>query len=122
MMFIPEKAKEVWGDSLAAGAAKRHPDLGPLMIAGGGLLAIGEGEEITKLRDLERPTLALYIGGMGAKGRNFYNDLACRYGYEKEAAAIQDLYLSGKKQGGHCGPRPRRVPGGSHRFAARRDT
>ena len=41
---------------------------------------------------------ALYIGGMGAKGKNFYNALACRYGYEKEAAEIQDLYLSGKKE------------------------
>ena len=44
-----------------------------------------------------KPFLALYIGGMGAKGRNFYNDLACRYGYEKEAEQIQDLYLAGKK-------------------------
>jgi alkanesulfonate monooxygenase SsuD/methylene tetrahydromethanopterin reductase-like flavin-dependent oxidoreductase (luciferase family) len=42
--------------------------------------------------------LALYIGGMGAKGRNFYNDLACRYGYEREAAVIQDLYLAGRKE------------------------
>jgi F420-dependent oxidoreductase-like protein len=97
-IFIPEKAKEVWGEALAAGAARRDPDLGPLMIAAGGLLAIGEGEEVRKLRDLARPTLALYIGGMGARGRNFYNDLACRYGYEKEAALIQDLYLAGKKQ------------------------
>jgi F420-dependent oxidoreductase-like protein len=44
-----------------------------------------------------KPFLALYIGGMGAKGRNFYNDLACRYGYDEEAEKIQDLYLSGKK-------------------------
>ena len=44
-----------------------------------------------------RPLLALYIGGMGAKGKNFYNDLAGRYGYEAEAAEIQDLYLSGDK-------------------------
>lgn len=44
-----------------------------------------------------KPFLALYIGGMGAKGRNFYNDLACRYGYEQEAEQIQDLYLAGKK-------------------------
>jgi F420-dependent oxidoreductase-like protein len=44
-----------------------------------------------------KPFLALYIGGMGAKGRNFYNDLACRYGYEAEAEHIQDLYLDGKK-------------------------
>ena len=41
---------------------------------------------------------ALYIGGMGAKGKNFYNDLARRYGYEKEAEQIQDLYLDGKKE------------------------
>jgi hypothetical protein len=41
--------------------------------------------------------LALYIGGMGARGRNFYNDLACRYGFEGPAKKIQDLYLDGKK-------------------------
>ena len=45
-----------------------------------------------------KPTLALYIGGMGARGKNFYHDLACRYGYEAEANEIQDLYLEGKKQ------------------------
>ncbi|HET9077679.1 MAG TPA: LLM class F420-dependent oxidoreductase [Acidimicrobiales bacterium] len=98
MMFIPEKAGSVWGDALAAGTAKRDPSLEPLMIAGGGLLAIGEGDEVASLRNLSRPMLALYIGGMGARGRNFYNDLACRYGYEKEAADIQDLYLAGKKE------------------------
>src|SRR5439155_8746831 len=42
--------------------------------------------------------LALYNGGMGARGRNFYNDLACRYGYDGAAKEIQDLYLDGKKQ------------------------
>jgi hypothetical protein len=42
--------------------------------------------------------MALYIGGMGAKGRNFYNDLVRRYGYEAEAAEIQDLYLAGRKR------------------------
>ena len=41
---------------------------------------------------------ALYIGGMGAKGQNFYNALVTRYGYEQEAAEIQDLYLAGQKQ------------------------
>jgi len=44
-----------------------------------------------------RPHLALYVGGMGARGKNFYNDLAVRYGYEAEAKEVQDLYLSGKK-------------------------
>jgi len=51
-----------------------------------------------KLRDLQRSMIALYVGGMGAKEKNFYNELACRYGYEKEAKEIQDLYLSGKKR------------------------
>ena len=49
------------------------------------------------LRDLARPMVALYVGGMGAKGRNFYNDVVRRYGYEEEAEKIQDLYLDGKK-------------------------
>lgn len=44
-----------------------------------------------------KPQLALYIGGMGAKGKNFYYDLACRYGFEAESETIQDLYLAGKK-------------------------
>jgi alkanesulfonate monooxygenase SsuD/methylene tetrahydromethanopterin reductase-like flavin-dependent oxidoreductase (luciferase family) len=42
--------------------------------------------------------VALYVGGMGARGRNFYNDLACRYGFEAAAKEIQDLYLDGKKK------------------------
>jgi F420-dependent oxidoreductase-like protein len=98
IFFVPEKVKEVFGPSLAAGAAKRDPSLAPLQISAGGLLAIGEESEVAPLRELNRPMLALYIGGMGAKGRNFYNALACRYGYEKEAAEIQDLYLDGQKK------------------------
>lgn len=97
LFFLPDKATEVWGDDLAAGKAKRAADLGPLQIAAGGLLAIGEGDDVRALRDLARPLVALYVGGMGAKGRNFYNDLVCRYGFEAEAAEIQDLYLAGKK-------------------------
>jgi F420-dependent oxidoreductase-like protein len=100
IMFIPEKADSVWGDSLRAGLAKRPADLGPLQINAGGLVAIGEdlvGETATKLRDLSRPMVALYVGGMGARGKNFYNDLARRYGYDQEAVEIQDLYLDGKR-------------------------
>jgi hypothetical protein len=48
--------------------------------------------------DFARPMFALYIGGMGAKGKNFYNDLACSYGFEAEAAKIQELYLGGNKR------------------------
>ena len=98
IFFVPDKVKEVFGPSLEAGSARRDPSLGPLQIAAGGLLAIGEEAEVAPIRELGRPMAALYIGGMGAKGKNFYNALACRYGYEKEAAEIQDLYLSGQKQ------------------------
>ncbi|WP_310528096.1 LLM class F420-dependent oxidoreductase [Nocardioides sp.] len=98
MLFHPEKAHLVWGDALAAGTARRSPDLGSLEINAGGMVAIGEGPETKALLDFARPLYALYVGGMGAKGKNFYNDVACAYGFEKEAAQIQDLYLSGKKK------------------------
>ena len=87
MLFVPENA----------GKAKRDPSLDPLQITVGGMVAIGEGDEITALRDMARPMVALYVGGMGAKGQNFYNDVVKRYGYEEEAEKIQDLYLDGKK-------------------------
>ena len=98
ILYIPEKANDVWGGALAQGAAKRDPALGELMITAGGLLAIGEGEDVTALRELQRSMVALYVGGMGAKGKNFYNELCVRYGFEKEAQVIQDLYLEGKKR------------------------
>jgi F420-dependent oxidoreductase-like protein len=98
VFFIPERAHEVWGASLAAGRATRDPQLGELMISAGGLLAIGDGDDVTALREFARPMTALYVGGMGAKGKNFYNELMVRYGFEQEAAVIQDLYLDGKKR------------------------
>ncbi len=55
------------------------------------------GDDVQNCRDLAKPTLALYIGGMGARGRNFYFDLVERYGYEEAAGRIQDLYLEGRK-------------------------
>ncbi|KQW46070.1 LLM class F420-dependent oxidoreductase [Nocardioides sp. Root1257] len=97
-LFLPEKAQQVWGEPLAKGAAKRSADLAPLEIAAGGMAAIGEGPETKALLDFMRPMYALYVGGMGARGKNFYNELACHYGYEKEAKEIQDLYLDGKKK------------------------
>jgi F420-dependent oxidoreductase-like protein len=97
LFYMPEKADDVFGSSLRAGAAKRSADLGPLEVCAGGMLAIGEGPETKAMLDFVRPMFALYIGGMGAKGKNFYNALVSRYGFEKEAAEIQDLYLAGKK-------------------------
>jgi F420-dependent oxidoreductase-like protein len=95
-LYAPEKADAVWGDSLRAGTAKRSADLGPLEISAGGMVAVGA--DVKGMLDLARPMFALYLGGMGAKGKNFYNELACRYGFEAEAAKIQELYLGGNKR------------------------
>ena len=95
-LYAPEKADMVWGDSLRAGQAKRPDSLAPLEVCAGGMVCVGE--DVKGMLDFARPMFALYIGGMGAKGKNFYNELACRYGYEKEAAQIQELYLGGNKR------------------------
>jgi F420-dependent oxidoreductase-like protein len=95
-LYAPEKAAGVWGDALAKGRARRPGDLGPLEVAAGGMVAVGE--DVKGMLDFARPMFALYIGGMGAKGKNFYNELACRYGFEKEAEQIQELYLNGNKR------------------------
>jgi F420-dependent oxidoreductase-like protein len=95
IFYMPEKAADVWGASLAAGRAERDPELGELDVIAQAGLAIGD--DVSGLLEFGRPMAALYIGGMGAKGKNFYNDLARRYGYEKEAERIQELYLDGKK-------------------------
>jgi F420-dependent oxidoreductase-like protein len=98
LFFVPDKASEVFGPSLRAGQARRDPALGPLDICAGGLVAIGEEKDVAGVRDIVRPFIALYVGGMGAKGQNYYNELLQRYGYEAAAAEIQDLYLAGKVQ------------------------
>ena len=96
IFYLPEKARLTWDAALAEGAAKRDTaTLGPLDVIAAAPLAIGD--DVTHLRDIMRPALALYIGGMGARGKNFYYDLACRYGYEREADKIQDAYLAGRK-------------------------
>ncbi|WP_457147920.1 LLM class F420-dependent oxidoreductase [Mycobacterium sp. URHB0021] len=95
VFFYPEKADDVWGESLRAGFAKRDPALGPLDVMVSAPLAIGDNVE-DRLA-WAKPQLALYIGGMGARGRNFYHNLATRYGYGDLADHIQDLYLAGKK-------------------------
>ena len=100
VFFVPERYEQVWGPALRKGLAKRDPSLGALEISAGGMLAIGEeytGDRRRELLDLARPGLALYVGGMGARGKNFYNDIARAYGYEAEAKAVQDLYLDGRK-------------------------
>jgi F420-dependent oxidoreductase-like protein len=96
IFYLPEKAHDVWGEALATGQAKRDPALGKLDVFAGPALAIGENVE--PLLEFVKPHLALYIGGMGAKGKNFYHTLATRYGYGPQADRIQELYLAGDKE------------------------
>lgn len=95
VFYLPEKADDVWGDALRAGAAKRDPELGPLDVMVSASLAIGD--DVDDRLAWAKPQLALYIGGMGARGQNFYHKLATRYGYGDVADHIQDLFLAGKK-------------------------
>ncbi len=100
IFFDPEKFHTVWGDELKKGTAKRDPSLGQLQISAGGMVAIGDefaGDAATRVLDMARPNVALYVGGMGARDKNFYNTICQKYGYVDEAIEIQDLYLGGKK-------------------------
>lgn len=97
IFFDPARASEIWGAALAEGASRRDPSLGPLEVMVQTTLGIGslEAEAVCAMR----AQLAFYIGGMGPRGQNFYNDLAVAYGYQDEATAIQDRYLSGDRAG-----------------------
>lgn len=96
IFYHPERAQKAWGAALAAGKAKRDASLGELQVFASPALAIGD--DVDHMHEWVKPHLALYIGGMGAKGKNFYNTLATTYGYGAEAELIQDLYLAGKKE------------------------
>jgi F420-dependent oxidoreductase-like protein len=96
-VFFSPKRVGVFRQSLDAGFARRKEgnaisdfDMAPTV-------AVVLGDDVNACRMHVKPNLALYIGGMGARGKNFYNDLACRYGYEEAARTIQDFYLAGKK-------------------------
>ena len=96
-VFFSPRRMNVFRPSLEEGISRRKDgktldgfDIAPTV-------SVVLGDDAGACRMQIKPHLALYIGGMGAKGKNFYNDLACRYGYEEAAAHIQELYLSGKK-------------------------
>ena len=97
VFFSPYRAKEVFWPSIEAGFAKAggSKSLDTFDIAP--TVPVLVGDDLDALRGLVKPFLALYVGGMGARGKNFYNDLACRFGYNDAAKEIQDLYLDGKK-------------------------
>lgn len=95
-LYYPEKADAVWGDSLAAGTAKRDASLPPLDVFANPALYIGPGADIAL--GVVKEHIALYVGGMGARGKNFYTEVATLYGYGEDAERIQELYLSGRKE------------------------
>lgn len=98
--FSPAHAAETWGQPLADGLARRSDALGPLEVVTSTTLCLTDDTNLQEFaRQQVRERLALYIGGMGARDRNFYADLVCRYGYSREARRVQDLYLSGDKAG-----------------------
>jgi F420-dependent oxidoreductase-like protein len=98
ILYVPERAGALWGPALDEGRGRRDPGLGPLDVVASATLCITDDAALARraLDDL-RPFVALYAGGMGARGRNFYNDVVRGYGWESEARAIQDLYLDGRK-------------------------
>ena len=96
--FVPDRFQQVWGDALRAGSAKRSADMAPLQIMAGGTVALGNGPEVREAREATRANVGFYVGGMGARDKNFYNELFHRYGWADEAREIQDLFLSGKRE------------------------
>lgn len=95
LFFYPEQADAVWGSAIAEGSARRSPALGALDITA--QVPFYLGDDSAAALTAYRQSAALYIGGMGARGANFYNDLASNYGFVDEAATVQELYLTGRK-------------------------
>ncbi len=98
VFYSPERAADIFGPHLDAGfersgdpAKVERFDVAPTV-------PVVVTDDVEQARWGVRPFVALYIGGMGARGRNFYFDLACRYGFDVEASRIQELYLDGKRQ------------------------
>jgi F420-dependent oxidoreductase-like protein len=87
IFFSPERAR----DTFPAPFARDDFDIAPAVPA---LVS----DDVESARDALRPYYALYVGGMGARGKNFYNDLVSSYGFEAEAKQIQDLFLDGRQR------------------------
>jgi alkanesulfonate monooxygenase SsuD/methylene tetrahydromethanopterin reductase-like flavin-dependent oxidoreductase (luciferase family) len=97
ILFSPQHYEQAYGEQVREGFAKaaNGKSLDQFDIAPSVSVVIDD--DLETARNQLRPMLALYIGGMGAKGKNFYNDLAVRYGFEEAAATIQDAYLVGDR-------------------------
>jgi F420-dependent oxidoreductase-like protein len=93
--FYAPAHTRIFEEAMAAGLARSGRDRSALDVAPFAPVIVGD--DLQNCRDLVKPTLALYVGGMGSRHKNFYNELVRRYGYEEAAETIQDLYLAGKK-------------------------
>ncbi len=97
IFFSPDRLQAAYGDALETGFARAGNGKSLTEFDIAPTVTVALGDDLEALRSFVKPMVALYVGGMGARGKNFYNDLACRYGYEAAAKEIQDLYLDGKK-------------------------
>ncbi|MCI0663630.1 MAG: LLM class F420-dependent oxidoreductase [Acidobacteria bacterium] len=96
-IFFSPQRMHIYREWLDEGFAKRRENTGPADFDIAPSVTIQMGDDLDACRNAIKPNLALYIGGMGARDKNFYFNIACRYGYEEAAYKIQDLYLAGKK-------------------------
>ncbi|MBK9713575.1 MAG: LLM class F420-dependent oxidoreductase [Kouleothrix sp.] len=98
VFFSPRHYDEIFRPHVEAGFARAGGGKGIAQFDIAPTVPVAVGPDVDACRRLVKPFLALYVGGMGAAGANFYHDLACRYGYAEAADAVQSLYLSGKKE------------------------
>jgi F420-dependent oxidoreductase-like protein len=95
IFFAPRHYEAVFGEAIRAGLKTAGKSEAELDIAP--TVHVVVGSDLDGCRAFVKPMMALYVGGMGARGKNFYHDLVCRYGYEEAAGTIQNLYLDGRK-------------------------
>jgi F420-dependent oxidoreductase-like protein len=120
ILFAPEQYAATFGVAVEAGRARGYAAGRPAAFDIAPHVPVVLGDDIDACRAAVKPFVALYVGGMGAPGKNFYFDLVCRYGYEAAATTIQTLYLQSKRAEAAaavpdalvdavalCGPRPR---------------
>jgi F420-dependent oxidoreductase-like protein len=96
VFFSPARAA-LFRAALTEGGARAAPRRAARLLDVAPTVPVVLGADVAECLLRVKPRLALYVGGMGARGRNFYYDLACRYGYEAEAARIQEAYLAGRR-------------------------
>jgi F420-dependent oxidoreductase-like protein len=96
ILLSPERMS-IYREWLDEGFARAGGDRNPADFDIAATVQVVIGDDVENCRNLVKPFIALYVGGMGARDKNFYFNLACRYGYEEAANRIQDLYLAGRK-------------------------